>query len=432
MTTGIDAMAARLKDDMPTGRGIVFGHVESGGKRAHHRQYKPRTEAAHYGGVTFIPRSGDSKVSGHAEATARIIYGPKGLAPGVSQVKLYQTTDWLIDILIPSTVLPADPDGCDVFTHSWIGGNSPGARHLLRRLDHMIDEHDTIVIVGVNNGGNSEVPTLLATAYNVITVGSSEKRSSTGYTPLKEEVIGRCKPDIVGSMQLTSFNTPVVAAVVGRLLEQASWQIETASKYDDGGTSERMQYARRAEVIKAVLLAGADKRVGFEPEKGKPLDAHHGAGSVRFDTSYRMLTGGPLPPTSTQGKKSVPHRTMNSWDFNELRSGEVVAYELQINQPVKELCVSLVWHRHILGKTVKHPDTGREIWVDAPTLANFNLALTRADGEDAGIIAKSVSMIDNVEHIYLNDLQPGRYTINVSRNDRIRGEWDYAVAWRIE
>lgn len=424
-------MAARLNDEMPTGRGIVFGHVESGGEQAHHSQYKPRTEATHYAGVTFIPRSGDSKVSGHAEATARIIYGPKGLAPGVNQVKLYQATDWLVDILNPATVLPADPDGCDVFTHSWIGGNSPGARHLLRRLDHMIDEHDTIVIVGVNNGGNSKVPALLATAYNVITVGSAQQRSSTGYTQLKEEVIGRCKPDIVGSMQLTSFNTPVVAAVVGRLLEQANRQIESANlKYN----VNRMQHARRAEVIKAVLLAGADKRVGFEPEKGKPLDAHHGAGGVRFDTSCRILFAGPLPPTPAQGqrKKSKPYRVLNSWDFNELQSGEVVAYELEIDKPIKELCVSLVWHRHILGKTVKHPDSGREIWIDAPSLANFNLALTRADGEDAGIIAKSVSKVDNVEHIYLNDLQPGRYTINVSRNDRIRGEWDYAVAWRIE
>jgi hypothetical protein len=43
------------------------------------------------------------------------------------------------------------------------------------------------------------------------------------------------------------------------------------------------------------------------------------------------------------------------------------------------------------------------------------------------LLDQSVSAVDNVEHIYLNSLGPGTYTLKVSG----AANWDYGLAWRM-
>ena len=102
-----------------------------------------------------------------------------------------------------------------LYTHSWIAPATAGYEDILRRIDYLADVRGVVMVVGVNNGAGNPVPPLLASAYNTISVGQWDGHSSGGYTTV--EGAGRCKPEIVAPGGLTSFATPVVAAVVARL-----------------------------------------------------------------------------------------------------------------------------------------------------------------------------------------------------------------------
>lgn len=470
--TGIHAMAQQLGESLPTGRGVVIGLVESSGDNTNIR-YIPNTQSNQFKGVSFVKASGPSKVSGHAESTARLIFGPTGLAPGVQHVRLYQDvidelpavdpnagTDWLRQclhvrrlhfanpsdtrrrmIMLLTDDQPPDPQGCDIFSNSWIRGGSFDCEQVLTRVDYMVDEFDTIVVAGVNNQGNTSVPPLLSSAFNVIAVGNSGRRSSTGYTRWAAATPGRCKPDIVGHMNQTSYNTPVVTAVIARLLETARGKA-TPSDSSDGISRLPALAATKAEVIKAVLLTGADKSVGFQPEQGRPLDPHHGAGAVRFDTSYEILTAGPLSRELLEDSAITPER---GWNFDRIPSNTVHQYTIKIDRPTRELCITVTWHRRVkihgsqgamrdprTNQLILHPLTQKPIYKDTVKTANLNLAVVRLDGDEVDILAKSLSRVDNVEHIYLKDLPAGDYTFNVSRYDQHDEDWDYAIAWRMD
>ena len=111
------------------------------------------------------------------------------------------------------------------------------------------------------------------------------------------------------------------------------------------------------------------------------------------------------------------------------------------SSPLQILLASFIlnWHRRITSALAdRHSeadsDGGSSSWYGAPRTANLNLRLIHTD--DAGDeheLAVSKSRIDNVEHIYLKNLDSGRYRLEVSRVDHVYDEpWDYALAWRVE
>lgn len=419
---GMNSARARLGRAVPTGEGIAVGHVEIG-----KGQYLPDTQAPQFRGVTFVERSGSARVSGHASATARIIYGRTGLAPGVSVVHCFESQDWLSYGYLNANSSQAPSGGpMRVLTHSWVS-DSPAAADILRRIDWQVDTHDTIVCVGVNNGRDTPVPYLLGTAYNVIAVGTTETGgSSGGYT--RVEVAGRCKPDIVGPRGLTSFTTPAVAACAARLLQAADEMTDHAHR------------AGRAEVIKAVLLAGANKPRYWEAQPGHPLDEHLGAGVVHFDNSLQILQAGPPTPGSDaddeddDGPVTIRMSNRMGWDFRTIAPNGKHTYTFHTQAPMGEASIVLTWHRRITGTHTDENDAGNSLWYGLPRLADLDLHLYITDerGEEREL-AVSDSKLDNVEHIYLKDLAPGRYRLEVTRPEEVHEEdWDYALAWRVE
>lgn len=395
----------------PTGRGIPAGHVEG-----QWGEYLPNTGDPTLRGVGFVPRSGPSAGNVHTTFTAKVIYGRNGLAPGIDEVYCYAANHWLgAGGLRTGTSQPPNADGRRLFSHSWIGESDRSAIDALRRVDYLVDREDVLIVAGVDNGAHSRVPALLASAYNAIAVGVADGTSSGGYT--RVEGNGRCKPEIVAPTSTTSGATPVVAAMVARLLEAA-------------GRRGDVPAAQHAEVIKAVLLAGAVKPRNWSPEPGKPLDEHLGAGIVRVDRSYKVLMTGPSEPDATGG--------MRGWAFDSLRPGGKRAYDLEFAAAVDDLSLVLVWHRRIDGRRATHLLTGHPVWLNTPRLANFDLRLTRVDATDRGVgdealtpqlHLESSSAIDNVEHVFARHLPAGRWRIEVDRRDGLEEEWDYAVAW---
>ena len=404
---GLERITAELGRATPTGRGIVTGHVEAG----RHDAYMPNADHRRTAGVRFIPRSGASKISAHADSTAGHIYGERGLANGVTQVHCFAVKDWLAaGCLGTGTTRPPAAGLVRVFNHSWVGvkGRTEFAEAALRRVDYLVDTYDAIVVAGVNNSPYSSIPPLLASAYNAIAIGQWDGHSSGGYTRIEQP--DRCKPDLVAPGGRVSSAAPVVTALVARLLEVADQM---------GGN------ACRAEVIKAVLMAGADKPPEWAREEGKPLARHYGAGRVRFDRSYYLLRRGPLPPGFAN--------TRYGWSFHSAATGTTSTWRMDSPAACGEVSIILTWHRRIDGRVVRDPESGRTGWDDRPRLADFDLALVRLDDDGAAhTAAASRSRIDNVEHIYLTELPAGRYRLEVSRRDELAEAWDFALAWRFE
>ncbi len=394
----------------PIGRNVVAAHVEG-----QPGDYLPNRQDAHLDYVRLHETAGRSKYNGHATSTAKVIYGRSGLASGIRDVYCFPTDHFLQQGCLRTGTHepPFVPHDIRVFNHSWIGGEPPLGKQILRRVDDLIDRQNVIMCVGVNNGRTTPVPVLLASAYNVIAVGAAGGNSSGGYTVF--EGPGRCKPDLVAAKNLTSFSTPVVSAAAARLLETADGMADDAPR------------ARRSTTIKAVLMAGAAKPRVWSPAPDKPLDEHLGAGVLDFDKSHAILVAGLNAPPLL--------RNRYGWDLRSLEPGDANAesYRIVLDQPMAQWSIVLVWNRRIDGRSIEDPITRARLWIDRPSLANFDLRLYRTD--DAGkdhVVAVSLSRVDNVEHVYATDLEPGRYRIDVRRADAIPMAWEYALAWRIE
>jgi hypothetical protein len=400
---GIDALEQQLGDQTPTGRGIVATHVESRIKGA----YLPPLHASRFHGVTFLPRSGPSQDSGHAAATATIIYGPKGLAPGIAQVNCYATEDWLSRGFLrlnsaqpPQIAWPARLISC-----SWISDELQPAADALLRVDQVVDQQGVVMVVAVNNGKDTPVPPILSGAYNVISVGNWDGDSSGGYTTGPEP--GRCKPDLVAPGGLTSFATPAVAALAARLLEHA----------DTLGIERAIQ----PMAIKAVLMAGADKPVDWHASPEHPLDEHDGAGRPRLDHSDEILIH-PLKANHIPG--------LVGWDHREIEPGQSLGYRLKLIQPAASLSVVLLWQRRVTSTLTADPFDHQLRLRFSGAIADMNLKLLKTGQDKVSTIAQSISKLDNVEHIYARGLPEGQYDLIVTRPDSLNTEWDYVIAWR--
>jgi hypothetical protein len=397
---------------MPVGRDIPVALVEAG------ESYAPRNTR----GMTFILQSGETGISGHASQCANRGFGPDSPSPGVTRVHCFSTQNWIGEGYLRTGTLQ-DPDTWNearVYSHSWVAPDSDHAAIILRRLDYAIDTQDTIMVVGLNNGQGT-VPHLLASAYNVISVGRADGQHSSGGTRVDGE--GRVKPELVAPGNLTSLTTPVVAGCAAALIEA----VEHIAGDDEDAPAAA---GRKSEVIKALLMGGAYKSADWQPEPGQALDASLGAGVVDIDRSLVMLDGGPVAPGQTDQRYG--------WSFAQVGHDEPDVFTFEVERDQGEACFTLVWNRGIVGGPVRvpHPDTGErfDVWNNSPILPDLNLRLIRtgANGEQE-VVAASAGKPDNVEVVYLRELPEGTYRLEVSRGqDSVREAWDYAVAWRIE
>ncbi len=355
----------------------------------------------------------------------------------MTRVDCYTARDWLgAGFLCTGRAMPPFTKPVKLYTHSWISGSSSASEDVLRRIDYLADTQGVLMVVGVNNGQDKPIPALLASAYNVISVGEWNGHSSGGYTTV--DGAGRCKPEIVAPGDMTSFATPVVAGVVVRLMEEAR---------QPGSSTD----ARRPQVLKAVLLAGADKPPGWHCDPGKPLAQHFGAGRVRLDNSYQILAAGPIPCDAANSAPEIPppeisrgnpdsiiHHVFHlparyGWSYADLAPGQSHDYLFTTPRTLGEASLVLVWHRRIDGQINRDLLSGRFYWSNQPRLGHLGLSLyVRDDAGHETLTAQSISAIDNLQHIYFPALPPGRYRIQVGRRDAMDEPWDYALAWRIE
>ncbi|MCA9284142.1 MAG: hypothetical protein KDA22_02920 [Phycisphaerales bacterium] len=417
--------------NVPNGLLIGVGQVELPAPG-----YGPDQANAQFVGKSFTAMSGPPGVSTHATTVASNCYGlTSSIAPGVEDIWLWETLNWIQGGYLKANLSAANPPAFPpgnlrIFNNSWIGTADPATDTLvLRRADYAIRRDETLMFNGVNNGASGSVPTLMASSFNGVAVGRADGQHSAGGTPAGIDGPGRMKPEIVSPSAATSYSTPIIAAAAAVLLDTAAIDPDLMLNPN----------ADRSTVVKAALLAGANHRAGWSndpvtsgPDRGiadQPLDPVYGADLVNINTSHLILTGGEHDGASSSARATPVADA--GWDYADVPGNGSVWWTFTITEPAEQVSILATWHRVVASTFTFY------------TLSNFDLVLWRVDEAgalqslvgngglnwfDAGNVV-SQSTVDNVEHLYIEGLQPGVYALELDRLDANGGTIGAAVAW---
>jgi hypothetical protein len=352
--------------------------------------------------------------SGHAINVGNNFYGlTNGAAPQVSHVDNYEVEFFFTNIIgaaSPPTIQAR------VINQSFLFDQSAETNGIDQAYDDYAFNKNKIFVNGVGNSGQVGPP---GTCYNDIGVGIYTSPSAVG-----PSTDGRCKPDITAPdlanapSGANSFSTPYVAGSAAILVQAAG--------RGDGGANTNA--AADLTTIKALLLNGAIKLPDWTNSLTSPLDLRYGAGVVNVFNSWKQLRGGkqpfiestivstgnPHPP----GASSANEPVLVGWDFNAITntaSQDKISH-YYFNLPGTNsytLTATLVWNRKAGNSTIN----------------DLNLFLY--DLSNTNLTSSSVSTVDNVEHLFLPQLAPGRYDLQVLKkgSGQVSMNQSYALAF---
>ncbi len=366
--------------------------------------------------------------SGHADNVAKICFGiSAGIATNVDHVLNYDADYFFNSIVVSNT-----PDiHAVVANQSFIFCNADYSHLDLAAEESADSEYDnysaqyrTLFISGAGNGGptNQAIVFPPATCYNGIGVGAFGGGSSGG--PTLDN--GRCKPDIVAPASETSFSTPQVAGAAVLLMQ-------AALRGDAGADTNSASDLR---TVKALLLNGAVKPVDWTNSSLSPLDLRYGAGVLNVFNSYEQLAGGKHdsmatntvslnaahPPISSSGAIS----TLMGWNFATNSSGK--------NGPPNDCLHHYFFNVTNADSSASFMATATLVWNrqrNQSAINNLNLFLYNC--ANSNLVTCSTSLVDNVEHIYVPQLSPGRYDLQVWKAGGasiVSAAEPYALAWQ--
>lgn len=332
----------------------------------------------------------------HGIFVGQIFYGSyNGIAPNVAHVDNFENHYFYNFYIASNQIALNDPVVSQSYTFGLL--STAVQQQYDSKFDNYAARFKTLFVSAVDNGNGVHAP---ATCYNGIGVAAYGTESSS-IGPTADN--GRCKPDICAPDYVTSFSTPQVSGSAALLLQ--------AALRGDGGHANS---AADLRTLKALLLNGAVKPVGWTNGSSSPLDARYGAGVVNAYNSYKQLTGGKqsyiISNLINSGSAHLPAAgtgtvpVLTGWDFNTnissslpvARDGVNHYYLNATNSPDKYVCTAtLVWNRQ-LGQTNIN-----------------NLGLFLYNCANSNLVTCSTSLVDNVEHIFATKLAPGRYDLQV-------------------
>lgn len=400
---GYTQLASELGASMPTGAGIILlqSEADSG---ASPPDYLPQaggpgafSGTGIHTGKTFYPETGQGTYRSHAFSVSSYFYANDlGVARGATEVHFYTANDFFNRL--NSGVAPPTFPG-RVQNHSWIGDAGTANDTTLRRFDFMIDRDGCSAATPLNNNTGA-MPALMCNNYHAITAGLLSGVHSQGGT--NTDGSGRMKPDLVVNEGQTSYASPIIAGCAAVLLQTA-----TAS----GNAS-----AQKPQVIKAQLLAGATKKNLPQWQRdvdAEPYDDVFGAGELNLRSAYYIQQGGQFTFSTTVERPS------RGWDFATTTTsagGRRYFFSIPAGRFARTFSAALTWHR-----SLSLPNYN-------PTLANLTLRLYASSGfvTVGGAVSTSSSSVDNVEHLFLYNLPPGQYALEITSDTNSRS---YGLAW---
>jgi hypothetical protein len=356
--------------------------------------------------------------SGHADGVGQNFYGlTTGVATNVAHVDNYDADYFFNQYIFTDT--PVAIAG-RIANQSFIfnGITISDQQMVDYYYDMYAAQYGTLFVSGVGNGGPVNTP---ATCYNGIGVGVIDGGSSIG--PTLDN--GRCKPDLVAFGGATSFSTPYVSGAAAVLMQ-------AALRGDGGGDTNAASDSRN---LKALLLNGAIKPAGWTNAPNFPLDARYGAGVLNVFNAYAQLAGGQhgaiesssvaTNATHPPGASLANVPVSSGWDFSTLSStpgtDAIQHYYFKLTNSFHggsfSATATLVWNRQTNQTAIN------------------DLDLHLYDTATSNVVAQSVSFVNNVEHLYVTNLPPGRYDLQVWKaggdagNGNVTPDETYALAF---
>ena len=464
---GFPELQDQLGTNLPTGAGIQVQHVEGAAGGAQAGSYAPDPdESVNLGktinNVTFFSgvNQGSLGVSNHARGVGFYFYGNStSVSPGITAVDVYEANHWMGFNINGSSAsahssgflntLGALPEttSARVANHSWVGefGSSSINSQVVRRLDYVVEQDDLINVVGIQNGFANSDRSLLKSAFNDISVGVSNADHYIDTIGIDSIYTGgRVAPDVVApgvnfsnTVVRTSSATPMVSSLAALLLDVAD-----DSELSNGTVTNRtrtINHAETSEVIKAILMAGADRSVDnshgpdltdYSVDTSNNLDSDYGAGQVNVLHSYNILAAG--EHDSDQDRGTTVDINPFGWDYDSNFGGDNstndrASYQFTASSNSEVLHATLAWNLEVKGFTASPGNT---------TLRDLNLVLYDVTNQQVVTQkgATSQSTTENTENIFFDGLVAGnRYEIRVeAASGEADFDWDYALAWRIE
>jgi len=316
-----------------------------------------------------------------------------------------------------------------------------------------VETDDFIQVVGLSNNLPPDETTnwpLLADAFNAISVGVTNGKHFSWTTEVDTTYVQeRTKPDLVApgwsptdNSVRTSWATAMVSAAAALLVEtgqtqtglsNGSYTLDTART---GLPAVTIYHAETSEVVKAALMAGADRKTAngrgaeitdYTVTTANGLDSRFGAGQVNIYNSYHILTGGEQNSQQDTGPAVIGRF---GWDYDPSFGGlsgsnttGSYSFTADFAPLYWELFATLVWNIDIRAKGANPVGTA--------TLYNLDLLLYDVTAGDL-LAASSASTLDNTETIWQQLVYGHSYRLDVVRGSE-QGDflWDYGLAWRI-
>lgn len=388
-------------------------------------------------------------VSGHANTVATNLDGNNtSIAPGIGSLSAYPILNYEANSFISSVLktsgLP-DSTSARVVNHSWVGkvtdvgGNLTDA--YLLRLDYTVANDNLIQVAGLPNNNTLDAANqnLWRDSYNAITVGRTDAGHYIGYTAANTGsgiyTAGRVVPTLVAPSSATSYSTPMISAAASLLLDAAQSNPAWSNASYSTGRSPNVHSitnAESSEVVKALLMAGADRYsnqpgavlTNYTADTANGLDHRYGAGQLNIYNSYRILQGQEQDSTQDGNANQIANF---GWDYDNHFGGasdsnSTASYFFDASD-TNTLIASLVWNLNVFD-ALPGPIVGLN-----GTLYNLDLALI--DLTTPATVALSDSTLDNTENIWYSGLIPGHsYELRVSANGTAF-DFDYGLAWQI-
>lgn len=441
----------------PNGSGVLVTQVE--GVNTTSPAYMPDVNDAQFTGKLITDRSGanpSGSFSTHATSVGRRFYGnTSSIAPSISRVNAYGAGGWLGGDYLQTTNRRSKPNVVPdrIANHSWVGDTTDDAVNLdiVKRVDWLVENDEIIQAVGLKNSTSVNLP-LLSAAFNIIAAGVTDGVQGRGTVALAAPYVsGRIRPDLVAPFGYTSDSTPVIAAAAALLVEVGHSIPLLSTDPAVISTSSRagniIYNAERSEVVKAVLMAGADRitdnstnpdpttpkditdyRIDPANQSANGLDVRFGAGQVNIYNSFHILTAGEQNSAEDENGAGG-HIGSSGFDydpsFGSGGSNVTGSYTFTTGTSPAMLTAALVWNIDVANG-------GSNSFPGAATLYDMDLRLYDETGGGHVLVVESVSAIDNTENLWVR-LDAGKdYLLEVTpKAGQASFQWDYALAWQM-
>ena len=474
---GYTALLNQMGASTPNGAGITIGIVEPaflGKDNPDAFAWLPYPDISDISQVTVIDGSGGSAAdSTHAARVSEFLFGQEeGLATGITKASYYNFNDFTFNKLVPraASLGQQEPSaflyslGAKVFENrinniSAISSAESNNARTLRAFDWATAHEDVINLISAGNSTQS--PALFSSSYNSIYIGATGGFSGRRAAAIDNLYNGlRQRPDVVTPMRNTSRGTATASSITSVLLETARDASATFSNVSPSNTQVLTRNAEKSEVMKAVLMAGADRetsntrinsfakdeageRISGEPEyiaditnyraagyaTSNGLDSRFGAGQANVHNSHQILTGGEQDSQEDGGNTSV---SLLGFDYDEAfgngagdaNLNSVASYLLPTLTSDANLDVTLAWNLDVYS--------GDGLFFNA-LLYDLDLWLYDVTDNDEVLVNASLSSVDNTETIS-QLLSAGRdYEFRVTTEKNVTALlWDYGIAWRVD